>query len=400
MASDRPRWPHPTLRLFGRAVPAFRLFGAAGFAAGVVAGLAVAPSRGVGAGTVAAMFVLAVLTYLSLAALAMVVAGEPVLVFYHHAVGVAVVLAAASAWLGWPVLSHLDVYAVSLMAFLAVARLGCLTVGCCHGAPHDPRTPLGAVVYGDAHADDGFPRHLVGVPLFPLQAVEATGAALLAIGSVAVAAVADPPPGDLIGFVVVGYALLRYRLEGLRGDPGRAELRRLTEARITSVTLAVAVTAGAAAGLLPWHSYYPLAAVVLVAAAGHRAVATPEPWDLDALLHPDHVAEMAGLLALADDQTTGERIAVAETRAGLRLSTTTLASDDESAQRTVVTLSSGRDEPLPELAAFALCRLLTTMRQPEGGASLHAGGSGVFHVVLVDLTRLRGTAAGSSRVAV
>ena len=347
MASDRRRWPHPTLRLFGRDVPAFRLFGAAGFAAGVVAGLGIAPSLGVGAGTVVAMFVLAVLTYLSLAALATVIAGEPVLVFYHHAVAVAVVLAVASAWLGWPVLPHLDVYAVSLMAFLAVARLGCLTVGCCHGAPHDPRTPLGAVVYGDAHADDGFPHHLVGVPLFPLQAVEATGAALLAIGSLAVAAVADPRPGDLIGFVVVGYALLRYRLEGLRGDPGRAELRRLTEARITSVTLAVAVTAGAAAGLLPWHSYYPLAAVVLVAAAGHRAVATPEPWDLDALLHPDHVAEMASLLAAADDQTTGERIAVAETCAGLRLSTTTLASDDSSARRPSSRSAADAANPYP-----------------------------------------------------
>ena len=301
------------MRVFGRDVPAFRLFGASGFAAGVVAALAVAPLLGVGAGTVGATFVLAVLTYLSLAALATVIAGEPVLVFYHHAVAVAVVLAVASASLGWSVLSHLDVYAVSLMAFLAVARLGCLTVGCCHGAPHDPRTPLGAVVYGEAHADDGFPHHLVGVPLFPLQAVEATGAAMLATGSLAVAAVADPRPGDLIGFVVVGYALLRYRLEELRGDPGRAQVRRLTEARITSVTLVVAVTAGAAAGLLPWHSYYPLAAVVLFAAAGHRAVATPGPWDLDALLHPDHVAELASLLALADDQTTGERIAVAET---------------------------------------------------------------------------------------
>ena len=384
VASDRPRWPHPFLRLFHWDIPAFRVFGAAGFAAGGITGLGVARALGAGLGTVGAMFVLAIVTYLALAALATVLTGQPALVFYHHAVAVALVLVVALAWWERPVLAYLDVFAVSMMAFLAVARLGCLTVGCCHGRPHHPRTPLGAVVYGEAHADDGFSHHLVGVPLFPVQAVEATGAALLAVGSLAWAALAPPRPGDLLGVVVVGYALLRYRIEGLRGDPGRVEVRRLTAARLTSVALAVAVVGGAAAGVVPWQAWYSLAAVMLVAAAGRRAMATPGPWDLDVLLHPDHVAELADLLALADDRTTPERIAVAETSSGLLLSTTTVAFDDWMAHGTVVTLSSARDEPLPELAAFAVGRLLATMRQPEGGASLHAGGSGVFHVVLVN----------------
>src|SRR5215211_4800136 len=181
VGSDRPRWPHPTLRRFGRDVHAFRAFGAAGFAVGAISGLGVADLMGIGLGTVAAMFVVAVATYLGLAALATVVTDETGLVFYHHAVAVGAVLAVALAAWHRPVLAPLDVYAVSLMTFLAIARLGCLTVGCCHGRPHDARTPVGAVVYGEAHADDGFPRHLVGVPLFPVQAVEATGAALLAV---------------------------------------------------------------------------------------------------------------------------------------------------------------------------------------------------------------------------
>jgi len=82
--------------------------------------------------------------------------------------------------------------------------------------------------------------------------------------------------------------------------------------------------------------------------------------------------------------TTPEQIAVAETSAGLRLSTSAIALDDSAATGTVVTLSSARGEPLPELAAFGVGRLLTTMRQPEGGASMQGGGSGLFHVVLVD----------------
>jgi hypothetical protein len=372
------------MRVFHRDVHAFRVFGATGFVAAGVTALGVAPLLGVSMSTVGVMFVLAIATYLALAALATVVSGEPVLVFYQHAVAVALVLLVALASRNQPLLAPLDVYAVSVVAFLAVARLGCLTVGCCHGRPHEPRTPLGAITYGEAHAEDGFPHHLVGVPLFPVQALEATGAALLTVASVTWAAIAEPRPGDVLGFVVVGYALLRYRLEGLRGDPGRAELRQLTVARLTSIALTVLVVGGAAAGLLPWQAFYPVAAALLVVVAGGRAMSAPRPWDPEVLLHPDHVAELATLLAVADDRTTPEHIAVVETSAGLRVSTTSLAFDGAMSHGTVVTLSAAHGETLPELAAFAVGRLLTTMRQPDGGAALHTGGSGAFHVVLYD----------------
>lgn len=384
-ASDRPRWTRPSLRVFGRDVHAFRALGGAGFAAGGAAALGLARLLDARLVTVGALFGLAVVSYLALAALAAVVAGEPVLVFYHHAIAVVLVSTVALVWSGEAVLVYLDIEAVALSAFLAVGRLGCLTVGCCHGRPYEPRTPLGAVVYGDAHAEEGFPRHLVGVPLYPVQAVEAIGVALLVIGSVLWVALGEPRPGDLLGCVTVGYAVLRYRLEGLRGDPGRTERRGLSTARLTSVVIAIVIVACAAIGLVPWHWAYPLAAGLLVVAAARRAMKAPRPWDLDVLLHPDHVAELAALLALADEHTTAEHIVVAETSAGLRLSTTTSEGPNAPTGGAAVTLSSGRSEPLSELAAFAVGRLLTTLRQPEGGATLHRGSPGMFHVVLVDI---------------
>jgi prolipoprotein diacylglyceryltransferase len=113
--------------------------------------------------------------------------------------------------LGVPVLQYLDVLAVALCPFLAAGRVGCTLVGCCHGQP----SPVG-FVYGEEHALDGFPRHLVGVRLFPVPAIEAAG--LTAIGVVGLIALPFAPAGFVFAWFLIAYAVLRFGLEWLRGD--------------------------------------------------------------------------------------------------------------------------------------------------------------------------------------
>lgn len=67
-----------------------------------------------------------------------------------------------------PVAGYLDAVASGLCFFLALGRIGCTVVGCCHGPP----SSLG-IVYPFSHVGDGFDSRLVGVRLLPTQAIEA-----------------------------------------------------------------------------------------------------------------------------------------------------------------------------------------------------------------------------------
>ncbi|HET9441902.1 MAG TPA: prolipoprotein diacylglyceryl transferase family protein, partial [Acidimicrobiales bacterium] len=212
--------PAPVVSVGAREVPAFLLWGGAGFGAGVAvaATLAVAaPGDGRSAGVVVVVAALAAGTFGAGALATKVLVGEERMAFYPFAVAVAAVAAGALAAAGRPVLAHLDLLAVALAVFLALGRRGCLAAGCCHGRPADR-----GVRYGPAHVSEGFPAHLVGVVLAPVQAVEsAVALAVAAVGGAGV--LAGWPAGAALGWVVTAYAAARFGLESLRGDArGRA----------------------------------------------------------------------------------------------------------------------------------------------------------------------------------
>jgi prolipoprotein diacylglyceryltransferase len=121
-----------------------------------------------------------------------------------------------------------DLVVVLTLAFLAFGRVGCFRVACCHGRP-----ARFGVRYTHAHARLGFPRRWVGRPLVPVQLFEAVASAVLAVAGV-VLLVRGAAPGTATKILIVGYALVRFPLELLRGDGARPH--------------AVAVVRGPAAG--------------------------------------------------------------------------------------------------------------------------------------------------------
>jgi len=245
--------------------------------------LALAGGRGLSLTTELVVIATGIVVFLTLALATKAVTGRETLVYYHHEVAVLAAAVVVAKLLGAPVLGCLDATAVGLGAFLACGRLGCLLAGCCHGRP-----ARRGVRYGATHVADGFPGYLLDVPLAPVQALEAGCAAGLVLVCIFVVPAA---PGEALATYVTGYALIRFCLEQLRGDPARRYWRGLSEAQWTSLLVVGAMSALAAAGVVPGLGGHLLALGVLLAAAplfarGRRG----------SLLDARHVRELAGVL--------------------------------------------------------------------------------------------------------
>lgn len=260
-------------------VSTFQLCGLLGLAAAVAVALGVSSARGLSLGVETAIIVVSIVVFLTLAFATKAVTGAEALIYYHHEIAVLCAAAAVAALLGAPVLGHLDATALGLGAFLACGRIGCLSAGCCHGRP-----AARGVKYGDAHVATGFPGYLSGVTVLPVQALEAAAVAGLVLAGLVLI---PDTPGATFGFYVSGYAVVRFGLELLRGDPARLYWHRLSEAQWTSLLVALAITALAAAGLVPGLPLHALCAGALVLAI---PLAVRQPREL---LDPRHVRELA-----------------------------------------------------------------------------------------------------------
>jgi hypothetical protein len=237
---------------------------------------------------------------------------------------------------GGPIVLGLDVLSVALCPFLLFGRLGCLTVGCCHGIP----AGLG-VSYPDwTH----HPERLLGVRLFPVQLVEAAG--LAAIGLVAVTLV-DRAPGTATVWFLITYASLRFGTEALRGDR-RPAIGPVTVPRLLCVVQASAAVVAAEAWLVPGPPGRATA-VAVVTLGGGAAAGTVLTLlrGSNPLVDDEHLDEVwaviAGLAADIDDFEP----AVLETSKGLRVAVS------RSGHRLHVSLSHPETSAVPVGLALA-----------------------------------------------
>ena len=349
----------------GRARPTFRLLGYAGTAAAVLLAEAVTLVNGRSPATMAAIALAGALTFLLLVAATVVWSGQERIVYYHHEIGVLAVAAGVAAVLGGPVLPYLDATAVGLGAFLALGRIGCLHAGCCHG-----RARRGGVRYGRRHAEEGLAPAFVGVPLFPLQAVESAFAALLAVTATAVAVTSAP--GTAAALYVTAYAVARFGLEPLRGDAVRPYLGGLSQPQWLSLGCSAAVVTGGIAGLLPAHPAHAVAlAGLTLAAAATVARHRRDPASTDAGVEQSLVAAVRAALATEPSAPAPAPVA------GLSLSGGT--ADDGATLVSHVTLSS-RDGAVPDWLVRRVQGILAAVA--PGTPSVRRAPSGVVHVVV------------------
>jgi len=360
---------------------AFQVCGYTGFALSFVQSVILASRLGLSRLTLLGITGVVILTFYVLMMITRMIAGEEVIIYYHHEIAV-VATTALFLWLTLqPVLPFLDITVLGLGLFLACGRVGCLLVGCCHGRPS-----RWGVTYSDEHADAGFPKYLVGVRLFPVQAVEsifalcivASGTALLLSGVRA---------GTVLVYYVICYGWGRFCLEFARGDVARRSFWGFSEGQWTSLILALAATCAERAGILPtsaWHWAAATAMAALMIFIGFwRHFDHSRKFEI---LDPRHVREIQSALfhlslSLPNGNPPGTPLHLVQTSLGFRLS----------AGRTMVEsgvlrhFSLSKDDGSVSLRqARILSRLITSLeRQQPDSLKVIPGRTGIFHICCV-----------------
>src|SRR5205814_352454 len=149
-----------------------------------------------------------------------------------------------------PVLPYLDVTILGIGAFLACGRVGCLMVGCCHGRPS-----AWGICYRDEHVGEGFAPYLIGVRLFPIQAIESLWVLLVVIVG-AMFVLEGRPPGTALAWLTIAYGAARFGFEFARGGADRPYTLGFSQAQWLSLWLMLALIAAEVAGRIAfaaWH---------------------------------------------------------------------------------------------------------------------------------------------------
>jgi hypothetical protein len=380
---DRMAWPE--VRIFHRPRSAFRVCGYTGLVLAVLLAMTLVVHRGLAPWVMAAVVLVAVLTFFGLALITKIVVGEERLVYYHHEIAVMVMAAILLGLLRRPMLAYLDATILGIGLFLTFGRVGCLTVGCCHGRPC-----RWGVRYREEHAAAGLAHYYVGVRLFPIQAVES----LWVFGTVVAGSalvVRGHPPGEALAWYVVTYNLGRFCFEFARGDPDRPYFGGFSEAQWWSLLLTGVVVGAELAGDLPYHPWHAGVAAGLVLAMATVTLARRLRGAVaHRLLHPHHVREVADVLEClagpaaekappATAVALGSEVPMGRTSLGVLLSQGAI---HEPSGPVHLYAFSYQDGSMTEEVARTLAGLVLQLRHPSCRSELLTGSRGVFHLLV------------------
>jgi Prolipoprotein diacylglyceryl transferase len=372
----------PSIRLLGRSVSSFLAIGALGFVVGIGLPAAIAPSVGQSSGVILGLGGVAILTFLGLAMWTKIRTGDESLTFYHHAIAVMVAVVAALVIGRQPLLPYLDLAMIGLAAFLVLGRIGCLTVGCCHGRPAG-----WGIRYSEEHRVEGLAWYLVDVSLVPVQAFEAVWTLVVVLGGglVVLAAAAAPGAahGAVLGWTIAAYAVGRFGLEFLRGDAERRWRLGFTEAQWTSLALAVGVAVAGAVGLLPFGAWQPVAVITVAAAIAFVALLR-RGSRLHLLLRADHIHQVAEMVEAAHRSAIARPDAppaIGFTGLGVRVSASHVDTDLGLAH---VYGISGEGDGLAHIEAAAIGDLIVRLRHRGASSRLLEGHDGVHHMLVLE----------------
>lgn len=285
---------HPRVQLFSESWSAYQIWGCAGLILAILQSLVLAARSHLYLPMVLAIVICAVLTFVAVIMVTKVIVGKELIIYLHHEIAVMLVTAILLWWLRQPVLAYLDVTILGIGTFLVCGRLGCLMVGCCHGRPH-----RWGINYRQVHAEAGFPPHLVGVRLFPIQIVESVYVFCIVVAGTVI--FSRSSPGEAIAWYVITYDIGRFCIEFRRGDTARPYFYGFSEAQWISLFLILAALGGELSGLLVFHPWHAVAAVVLVIS---MLVITLGRWfqrGSHQLFHARHILELARAIDQASD---------------------------------------------------------------------------------------------------
>lgn len=374
----------PEVHIYHRSPSAFHVCGLTGLALAIGLAMTLVWHGGLSPWVMGLVILAAMGTFLALAMATKIATGRENLVYYYHEIAVLTVAAVLLWLLRQPVLAYLDATILGVGMFLACGRVGCLMVGCCHGRPH-----AWGVCYRPEHAEAGFPDYLVGVRLFPIQAIESAWVlGVVAVGSALVWS--GQPPGTALAWYVVMYDLGRFSFEFMRGDAARPYWGGFSEAQWISVALMAGVVAAEAAGVLPFHAWHAAVAGLLLLSMlvlwlRRRSAACMA----FRLRHPRHVEEMGVALhsvprltvdaASPDPDGAAFDFGCRCTSLGVQLSASCIQDASGPVQHYAFSFAHG---VMPPTVAQVVAELITQLRPASGQSELVAGQHGVYHLLV------------------
>jgi Prolipoprotein diacylglyceryl transferase len=295
----------PEVPVLRRSLSAFRVCGVMGLGLAILIAMILVIYSGLSPLVMAGLVVAAVSVFFGLVMATKIITGEEKIIYYHHEIAVMVV-AALFLWLmRQPILPFLDITILGIGTGLFCGRIGCLMVGCCHGRPYH-----WGVCYRPEHAEAGFTPYLVGVRLFPIQAVESLWVFCIVVLGITLI-LRGWPPGTALAWYVVAYDTGRFCFEFVRGDPDRPYLWGFSQPQWISVVLMWFVVWAEITGALPfqwWHSVVTAGLMLaMITITLKRRFQKTARYDL---LHPRHVREVAEALRLfngTEDKTQNAR---------------------------------------------------------------------------------------------
>jgi hypothetical protein len=340
------RLPRESIHLTGAESPAFRAIGVSGFHLALATVIGGALLRGLPIAVAVVIALTAAASFFGWGLLRRALTGKETLVLFEYVWIAGAAVAAALVMLGAPLLTWFDVLAVALSVFLAAGRIGCAVAGCCHGHPSS---------LGIRYPEDHPVSRVAGLRLFPVTLIECAG--LLVIGATGLAALPVAAPGAVLVWAMAAYAILRFGMESLRGDP-RPHIIGVPVARLAAgAQLTAALVIDTALHHDPRDSIAAAVAMLGLVAAGltgqiwYRRRPRPVTADHVAQIRTSLVRARAGQTPVTD----GMQPAVSSLPGGVTIATTTepngvhLSVGGESvsltARRRLAAAATGGDSP-------------------------------------------------------
>lgn len=383
--------PKLFVHLLNKKINSFHFFGIIGFLASAILGAYLCYALNLSWLVLISLVFTGAITFFALVFIVKILTGEENIVYYHHEIGILLMDTLVLKLLGAPVLVYLDICLLGVAAFLAFGRIGCFSVGCCHGIPSE-----NGIKYGLEHVHAGFTAHYKDVILLPVQLIESVFVFFITIlGTVLV--LQEALPGTVLILYTIVYGAFRFILEFFRGDPERPYWKGFSEAQWTTLGLFLLSVVLSFLGYLPyynWHIWIVVGLILLMLGVTiYRLQQTVPTYKIK---NPHHITEMAnGLQLLKNEKKTPstfeERTVIPSvyTSLGLRISSGKIAA--KNASITHYTLSAIEKDRKLKLTlnlptVHVISKVIQILHHPGEKIEIKTGKSNIYHLVFHKMT--------------
>lgn len=350
-----------------------------GFLAGNALGLYIGAILYLDEKIILLMSLLGAAVFFALALLAKLITGGDTIVYYHHEIAILGVCSICLRLLHLPVLPYLDIVIIGIAVFLAFGRIGCFSVGCCHGKPVKH-----GVVYGREHVKAGFTSYFEGIPLLPVQLIESTFV-FLVVFTGCFLLLNHYTAGSMLVLYTIVYGAFRFAIEFVRGDPERPYWKGLSEAQWTTLLLLFVSLVLGFSGKIPLYTWHIIIIAIVFATALLVLIRNDDDADIFNSRHIKQIAlrlkETEGKQSVTGNDISDSPVVIHQTKKGLYLSKgRTKNAESETINYTV---SSRKKHVLNYNMVHKLAVLIQLLQKHNSAFQIIEKQNGIFHIIFL-----------------